>query len=313
MKTTYNNNRIELPDFLITGAMRSGTTSLYNYLLGHNEIFMPSLKEPHFFSYYGDQISPHPPEINEKPWTLSDYCKLFTGAKNNQKTGEASISYLYIYEKTIKNILKFYGDSAKHIKIIGLLRNPIDRAWSIYSLKRQGGTWKNNFVSYINQFNKEGNKHQYYNFLASGLYYKQVKTYQRTFPFTKFFLFDELINDPEHIVRTCLEFIDVEDVYIPRKVGKIYNYSGIPKNKALNIFYYLLFSRYNIKNKIKHLIPENKRLEIKRKLGSYFTKKEKLNPEINMYLKRFFKEDLIRLSGLLKEENQKEIIRGWIS
>jgi hypothetical protein len=45
--------QVKLPDFLIVGAMKSGTTSLYHYLKQHKQIFMPICKEPYFFSHMG--------------------------------------------------------------------------------------------------------------------------------------------------------------------------------------------------------------------------------------------------------------------
>ena len=313
MKIIFENRELNLPDFLIIGAMRSGTTSLYNYLSSHHGIFMPSLKEPQFFSYYGDQFSPHPPEIRKNPWTLADYARLFIPAENGQIIGEASTSYIYIYPGTLDNIKKIYGRLFLKLKIIGVLRNPIDRAWSIYSLKRQGGTWKKDFSYYAEQFEREGNKYQYYNFLASGLYNEQVKAYQETFPSTKFILFDELKKDPERVVKECLEFIGTKEIYIPREVGTVYNYSGIPKNKFFDIFHRLLFRRSPVKNRLKRIIPENIRFEVKRRLGSYISKKEQMPLETRRYLTEKFKEDLFQLTDLLKDERQRTIIKRWIT
>ena len=313
MKILFDGHEICLPDFLMIGVMRGGTTSLYTYLSAHQEIFMPTLKEPQFFSYLGMPVSPHPPEIKKTPWTVEDYVELFKPARPDQIIGEASTSYIYMYPRTLKNIKKIYGERSRKLKIIGVLRNPIDRAWSIYSLKRQGGDWKNDFLSYAKQFETEGNKYQYYNFLASGLYCQQVKAYLDVFPYTKFVLFDELRSDSERVVRKCLEFIGVKEKYIPRKVGSVYNYSGIPKNKASEPLYRLLFSRYPAKTFFRNLVPENIRNEVKRWLGSRLSKKEGIPPEIKKYLSRRFEKDLLHLADLFKEDGQKKIIEGWIS
>ncbi|MDB9823133.1 sulfotransferase [Deltaproteobacteria bacterium] len=312
MKVTYNNNEISVPDFLIIGAMRSGTTSLYSYLSSHPDIFMPTLKEPQFFSYLGEPVSPHPPEIRKEPWTLKDYVQLFNPARQDQIIGEASTSYLYIYPKTQKNIRMIYGPRTEELKIIGILRNPIERAWSIYSLKRQGGDWKDDFLSYAEQFEIEGNKFQYYNFVASGLYYQQVKAYQDMFPLTKFILFDEFINNPERTVRQCMEFLGVKEAKISRKVGKVYNYSGIPKNKIAEPIYRFLFSRYSAKSLLKPFIPEDIRVEVKRWLGSRISRKDFMSIEIKGYLLRKFEKDLLQLVNLFQEEQQKKIIKGWM-
>ncbi len=313
MKVLFRSYKVNLPDFLIIGVMRGGTTSLYEYLSSHPEIFMPTLKEPHFFSYFGTPVSPHPSEIKKTPWTIEEYIELFKSVRPNQIIGEASISYIYMYPRTIENIRRIYEDRYEELKIIGVLRNPIDRAWSIYSLKKQGGDWKDDFLSYARQFEAEGNKFQYYNFLASGLYSQQVKAYLDIFPLTKFILFDDLVNAPERAVKECLEFLGTKDLSISQKVGTVYNYSGVPRNRFTEPLYRLLFSRYFIKNYLKNFIPENIRIEVKRWLGSLLSRKDALPPEIREYLGEKFKDDLLELADLFDDEYQKDIIKGWIT
>lgn len=313
MKVAFDNQEITLPDFLVIGVMRGGTTSLYTYLTSHQEIYMPSLKEPQFFSYFGQPVSPHPPEIKKTPWNIEDYVQLFKPARPDQIIGESSTSYIYMYPKAIENIRKMYRDHCEELKIIGVLRNPVDRAWSIYSLKKQGGDWKDDFLSYAERFETEGNRFQYYNFLASGLYSQQVKAYLDMFPYTKFILFDDLVHDPECIVKECLKFIGAKEVSIPPEVGRVYNYSGIPRNRVLEPVYRLLFSRYSAKNSLKRFIPEKIRIEAKRWLGSRLSKKNTFPPEIRKYLAEKFKDDLLQLADLFEEEHQKNIIKGWIT
>ena len=104
MKISYENQNIDLPDFLIVGAARSGTSSLYFYLREHPEIFMPEFKEPHFFSFLGKE-SPHPGR--RQPWNVADYSELISPADPGQLLGEASTSYLYYFDESIGNIKYF--------------------------------------------------------------------------------------------------------------------------------------------------------------------------------------------------------------
>jgi hypothetical protein len=95
---------VKLPDFLIVGAVRGGTTSLYNYLKQHPQIFMPKEKEPQFFAFSEKPTHyPHPPII----WKFDDYVKLFENAEESQLIGEASLGYSLCYEETINNIKKY--------------------------------------------------------------------------------------------------------------------------------------------------------------------------------------------------------------
>src|SRR5215211_7249740 len=74
------------PDFFIVGAAKSRTTSLYRYLIQHPAIFMPELKEPHFFGEWH-------PSTGIKD--LEEYLKLFAGVPEEIRAGEATTSYLY--------------------------------------------------------------------------------------------------------------------------------------------------------------------------------------------------------------------------
>lgn len=313
MKVSHHGQRVTMPDFLVVGAMRSGTTSLYAYLDSHPEIFMPSLKEPQFFSYLGEPVSPHPPEIRSKPWNIDDYEQLFERAHPGQIIGEASTSYLYVYPRTQKNIKTIYGEQAKTLKIIGVLRNPVDRAWSIYTLKRQGGDWTEDFLTIAKKFEAEGNLYQYYNFFASGLYFEQVKAYQDMFPLTKFFMFEELVAEPERVVRECLQLVGVKDTSVPSNVGRVYNLSGVARNSAVAPIYRFLFGRNRLKGSLKEILPRGIRAEIKRKLGAQLIKKAEMPLEVKEYLLPKYEEDLRQLAKLFQNEHQRKIVEGWLA
>ena len=119
-----------LPNFLVVGAAKSGTSSLHNYLNQHPEIFMPSfrdgvnVKEPQFF--VRESVMDR---LHSGIWNWQDYKDLFFQVKDEKAIGEASVFYLYYFEEAINNIKKYLGDQ---IKIIIILRNPIDRAYSAY-------------------------------------------------------------------------------------------------------------------------------------------------------------------------------------
>ena len=131
-------NKIKLPNFLIVGAAKSGTSSLHNYLNQHPDIFLPTynihgvkVKEPRFLisKLVKDRL-------HEGIWTLEEYQSLFFNCVDYSAVGESTVLYLYYYEEAIKNIKKYLGNN---IKIIIMLRNPIERAYSAYNfLVRRG-------------------------------------------------------------------------------------------------------------------------------------------------------------------------------
>ena len=128
------NISVKLPNFLVVGAMKSGTTSLWRYLRQHPQIYMPKLKEPRFlassiFIKLGEEHYKFHRICKSSPiCTFDDYIELFRDVKEEIAIGEASPHYLYLYSKTIPTIKNYLGD----VKIVIILRNPADRAFSAY-------------------------------------------------------------------------------------------------------------------------------------------------------------------------------------
>lgn len=120
-----------LPNFLIIGAAKAGTTSLYSYLKQHPDIFMSSWKEPKFFSLEGEKLDFQGPSqiINtDSINNLESYLELFEGVKDETAIGEASPIYLYS-PKAPANIKKYIPDA----KLIVVLRHPAERAFSSFA------------------------------------------------------------------------------------------------------------------------------------------------------------------------------------
>ena len=111
----------KLPDFLIVGAARSATTSLFYYLKNYGEIYMPVRKEPWFFSYADNPPNYSSPGAYDVVYKLEDYITLFKAARSDQIIGEASPSYLFTYAAAIRNIKDVYGELYKKLKIIIIL------------------------------------------------------------------------------------------------------------------------------------------------------------------------------------------------
>ena len=131
MKPVTDSGGVLLPNFLVVGAGKSGTTSLYHYLKAHPGVFMSRIKEPGFIFAQFNKM-PQSGVGDERQTTVgsfSAYCRLFEDAEGKKAVGEASNDNLYHYERAIPYIKRFFGD----IKIIIILRNPVDRAFSAYT------------------------------------------------------------------------------------------------------------------------------------------------------------------------------------
>ena len=202
-----------LPNFLIVGASKSGTTSLYYYLKQHPEIFMSEVKEPHFFTR----------GVVAKEYDLEGYLSLFSSfqAQTAIARGEASTAYLYAPDAP--------GNIKKHVpemKIIISLRNPVEMAYSLYwhmvrhadeTLSFEEALAKEKERQKNPQFALNANQYPDNYFYKSRVnYVEQVKRYLDLFgDQVLILLYEELQNDPIAICKKIYHFLGTEDHFIP--------------------------------------------------------------------------------------------------
>jgi len=236
---------VKLPNFLLVGAMKSGTTSIYNYLKEHPQIFLPYKKEPKFFASSPFLKIDNPKYnfqkiCNSKPFSsIDDYKNLFKDVKNEVAIGEASPHYLYTYETTIPVIKKYLGD----IKIILILRNPADRAFSAYKHNRDydpGAPHLYEELSFEDALVveteriKSSNLPMMFFYKSLGLYYDQVNDYKNNFTNVFICTFEELKSDPLLLMKRIYSYLGVEDKFKPNIEIK-YNVSSSKKMSYLQL------------------------------------------------------------------------------
>ncbi len=285
-----------LPNFFIVGAPKAGTTSLYFYLKEHPEVFMCPVKEPEFFSY--EEIEAQNLYYKKKRVkNVQEYVRLFRDVKNEKAIGEASVSYLFYPEvpSKIKKLIPY-------AKIVIILRNPVERAYSHYLMDYKMGYIEIPFEQAV--FKKTNSKWAdlyYQQYVELGFYYKQVKRYLDVFGQKQvLILFNEdLKNNPEKVMRTLYDFLQVRDDFYPDGL-KLYNTFEVPKDGIIK----KLYSFYFLRNSIRKIVPRNY-LEKMKKL--FFDKeKPELSEEVGEYLKKIYKEDIKRLETLLNKD-----LSGW--
>lgn len=213
--------RIRLPDFLIVGAARSGTTSLYHYLKQHPQIFMSENKEPRFFAYENNPEFFYP-ETPVK--TFDEYTRLFEPAGKDQAAGESSVAYLYFYKKTIRNI-KRHVPAWQNLKIIIMLRDPTERAFSHFALGRLLGVESEELTD-LGFMRSEGKEF----YIKVGMYYEKVKAYMENFDYVEVYLYDDLKADALRVVKDIFLFIGVDYSFQP-DVSTRHNPTKKPKMK----------------------------------------------------------------------------------
>ena len=186
-------------DFIIGGAQRSGTTALFYLLKNHPQIFLYEKKEAHFFT-------------NDKLFTYNFinydyYHALFVNHKQGQITGEATPSYLF-HPEAAKRIHKYNPQ----IKLIFLLRNPSDRAYSQFIQKRGDGGERRSFEQAI--LDELKGKKPDFGYLSQGLYVKQLQRYIDSFSQEQLFIrtHDSFKNENLNFLYAVFNFLNVKKV-----------------------------------------------------------------------------------------------------
>ena len=287
------------PNFLLVGAAKSGTTSLFNYLTQHSDIYIPEVKECRFFSQLpknykglGAEFFPNSGITDERV-----YFKLFC-EHEDKVCGDMSNDYLYYYEKSIKNIKKYLGNE---IKIVIVLRNPIDRAYSNYMHHIRDG-WENiSFEQALDDENKriEENWGWSYHYVKTGMYYYQVKAYLDNFRQTKIYFFEEL-KFKDSLLKDLYAFLEVRFTK-ELKDNKEYNVSGYPRNKLVHNF----LNKDNaikkiIKPVVNSILPKGSIQKVVSNIQNKNLKKVSMKNDTRERLKNVFEDDIKKLSNLIE-------------
>jgi len=289
-----------LPGFLIVGASKSGTSSIYHYLKQHPDIFLSDVqKEGRYFSQMeGNFNGPGDSRVDATiTRTPGQYKALFQNYNNEKAVGDISPEYLWFHETAIPRIKSVLGNN---VKIIIILRSPVERAYSGYlHFKRD----KRETLSFEEAFEKEDERKKNnwiwaWQYKNSGLYYEQVKAYLGNFEKTKVIVFDDFRENPQKVLTEICEFIGVNpDVEFDTSYK--YNVSGDPKNPVL----YKLEASRGMVNFIKKLVPKKLvQAAKKRWTGEQQMTRQQMNPETRKQLVEFFRNDILKLEKLIQKD-----------
>lgn len=290
-----------LPNFLVIGAFKSGTNSLYHYLEAHPQVFMCPANEPSFFAFEGQKMS-------GGRWAESvvtnfeDYKKLFAGAGDRLAVGEVSPTYLVSLEAPGR--IKHY---LPDVKLIAILRHPVDRAYSQWQMEvRQGNEKTEDFAEAIKTVKVVADGTSRRRFVAGSLYYQLLKKYYDLFDPSQIcvLLSDRLSADRMGLVKQLYGFLGVDSSFVPDNINVRFNEGGgVPRSKAGG---FLLQRIFPALSGIKSLIPHTLRDKfVARAQGvrrQLLAKPPELAPELRAELSVFFKDDVLRLQDLIKED-----------
>ncbi|MGB3514641.1 MAG: sulfotransferase [Microcoleaceae cyanobacterium] len=300
-----------MPNFLIIGAPKSGTTSLYQYLKEHPEIYLPDKKEPHFFSFEGRTQGFNGPSqanfMKKRITKIEDYKKLFEEVNDELAIGEASTSYLYIPE-AVERIKKYVPE----VKIIAILRHPADRAFSDYLQHwKDGGEVFLDFADALKQEDKRISEgwSPFWQYKGIGFYSVHLKRYFDDFlsEQIRIYLYEDIRDEPLKTVQDIFKFLNVDRNFTPDFSQK-YNVSQIkrmPRNTKLHNF---LTQDNPIKSFFKVLFP----VELRKIITGYIKKKNtvrvsesfkpSLSPQVRQQLLEEYREDILNLQTLIERD-----------
>ncbi|MFX0139007.1 MAG: sulfotransferase domain-containing protein [Candidatus Hodarchaeota archaeon] len=282
MKQETEPKEENLPNFLVIGAHKSGTSWLYKILKTNSEVYLyPYVKELHFFT-----------EHYEKG--LNWYKKFFPSQKSAIKykaIGDITPTYI-LFEYVPERVLKIIPNS----KFIIILRNPVTRAFSHYKYNKLNEGFNYNFKEYL-KINKRC--------FRFGLYSQQIRNWLKRFPRERFLIliFEEVFKEPIKALKTISEFLNIEFTKFDTRILNVKtNPSELPRLHKIFILGFKFRSILLSKGlfRIDDILFKFKRFYSILLLGK---NKEKvfMNPEVKNQLFLRYKKDIEELEKILNK------------
>lgn len=301
----------KLPNFLIIGAAKSGTTSLYHYLNEHPQIYMSNIQEPKFFSFINqDRLDLQ--GIGDKAANthivrhLEDYYPLFFGHSTEIAIGESSPCYLY-YEHTAQNIHQILPDA----KIIIILRNPAERAYSNFLHLVSSG--RERLYDFGQALDAENDRIQngweyFWHYKNQGFYYQKLQPYLTRFDRNniKIVLYEDYEIQNNVVLAEIFAFLGVDQTFVSNLDNR-YNVTHFPVSKLLNQF---LSQSFPMKSIVKKLIPTPLRHFALNQIHSLNStqKKPPFKTDLRKKLIDEYSEDILNLQDLLQRD-----LSSWLT
>lgn len=257
-----------LPEFLIIGAARAGTTALHSYLRQNPSIFMPAAKEPNFFSFEGEALNykgPGADYVNNSVTDIDEYRALFSDAPPGNVCGEASPLYLFS-EKAPRRI----HHHIPQVRMVVVLRNPIDQALShyLYAVKQR--------IESLEDFAEalEAEEER----LAAGWqplfgyshfprYAEQLSRYFNLFDRNQFLIrtYEDFQTDPQALIGDITSFIGADTEFCPDLSNQL-NAGGMPRSRLFQDF---LMKPNPVTGLIARVLPQEMRWKIRDRLSQF--------------------------------------------
>lgn len=261
------------PDFLVIGAARAGTTALHSFLRQHPQLFLPKVKEPNYFAFAGQTLACQGPGadfINNSVTTPAAYAALFADAPTGAICGEASPLYLYAPEAPA-NIRQQAPDA----KMIAVLRNPIEQAWShfMYATKLRIED-ERDFTRALRLEDQRlaAGWQPLFGYSRFPRYGEQLARYFDLFPKTQILIrtYEDFQTAPDRLLAGIFAFIGADPAFRP-DTSQTLNAGGVPKNRVFQDF---LMKSNPLTRAVGLVVPRATRLRIRDWMAGFNLRRE---------------------------------------
>jgi hypothetical protein len=293
------------PNFLVVGAPRSGTTTLYEGLAQHPEIYMSPRKEPWFSELTGQYGPWLGPRDGQPVATWTEYEQLFAGANGQKAIGEASTLYLGAPEapRRIK-------ESLPDARLICILRNPVDRAYSNFlEHVQEGRETELDFRKAVEaESSRLGQKWApSWAYTGLGHYGEQLGRYFAELPREQMLvlLYEDLKEDRVGVYTRIFTHLGVHPGIIPVLPPRINENSGIPKNHLVHV---LLTHPNPVRQALRSVLTDRQRKSVRSWLLHHTLQRPHLDPDLRLELIERFRDDILRTADLIGRD-----LSGWLA
>ena len=287
-----------LPNFLVIGAGKCGTTSLYHYLKQHPEIFMSPEKEPNFLGYDPDQ----------KPWngpiqniaypvkSLSEYQKLFENVRDEKAIGEASPSTFS--KQGCKQVLNYLPQA----RLICIMRQPVDASYSLFLHRRRMGIEpESDFRTAYSQWKWRREQNWAPMLIYRRVYHNLLKYWLSFFPREqfRFYLTDDLKRDPLALMQDLFQFLEVDNTFKPDTSTRA-NPAYEVRNHSLRELLRADSAQPVLSAVLKKMVPRTLRQPIRKKIMKWNqAPAQPLDRQTRNELTRDYEDDILKTQDLI--------------
>lgn len=290
---------MKLPNFIIIGVQKAGTSSIYGYLKQHPQVYMSPIKETNFWTNIAkDSQSNETASQKKRIMTFEQYTQLFEGVQDEIAIGEASPNYLFHYQISADLIQKNLRDA----KLIAILRDPSERAYSDYLMHIRDAKYSGKTLTEQLQTSPQTSYT-----LRKGLYYQPLKHYIDKFGSeqVKVYLYEDLCQAPTKFMQSMYGFLGVDPTFDPDMSHRAQQ-GKLPKNQAVNN---ILRTKNPIRtaaaNTLKIFLPFEVRQSLRNQLleiNSIDKKQIPLSPQERKLLVNYYRDDILKLQDLINRD-----------